>query len=276
MNPIRVPDVSDARIAEYRDVRDGPLLAERGLFVAESRLVVQRLLAEARFVVRSLLVSEAAFEALRGDLHGLPAGTPCYVGTPRLLSKVAGYHVHHGCLALVEAAAPADPRALMQQAARPGGRLLVLEGLSDPDNVGGVFRNALGFGVDAVLLSPTGCDPLYRKAVRVSTGATLRIPFARLVDWPRALSELRELGFLLLAATVSEDARDVRAVSAGLAPERPVALLLGAEFSGLSPAAIAQCDHEVTVPTRRGFDSLNVATASGILLFALGGPGCAH
>jgi tRNA G18 (ribose-2'-O)-methylase SpoU len=272
MNRVDVAAPSDPRIAEFRDVRDGPLLQERGLFVAESRLVVQRLIDEGRFPVRSLLLSDAACDALEPSLRRLPPGTPCYVGPPKLLSAVAGFHIHHGALALAEAGPAWEPVSLIDAAARPGGLLVVLEGLTDPDNVGAVFRNALGFGADGVLLSPGGCDPLYRKAVRVSTGATLRLPFARMQSWPSGLDELRSRGFLLLAATVGETARDVRDVAAERSPEQPLALLLGAEWSGLSEPARRACDLEVTIPTRPGFDSLNVATASGILLFALQAP----
>ncbi len=264
MKPIAIAERDDPRVADYQVVREGDLLAARGLFVAESRLVVERLLGSRRFAVRSLLVNDAALEALRPALAAY-AGTPeIFVASRELISSLAGYRVHQGCLALAERGAELVPDALIAKAR--SGLLVALERLADPDNVGGTFRNARAFGADGVLLAPGGADPLYRKSVRVSTGATLLLPFARCTSWPRELEKLRAAGWTVLAAVAQPDAIDVREFgSARPLPER-VCLAFGSEADGLSEAARAVADACVTVRMRAGFDSLNVATASGILL----------
>jgi tRNA G18 (ribose-2'-O)-methylase SpoU len=152
-----------------------------------------------------------------------------------------------------------------------GGRrlLLGLEAVANPDNVGGVFRNAMAFGADGVVLSPTSADPLYRKAIRVSAGATLAVPFARVPDWPAALNALRAAGFALVALTTRRDALPVQALGTTRAVPEHVALLLGHEGDGLTPATRAAADLEVTIPMAAGVDSLNVATTSGIVLHRL-------
>ena len=259
-----VTERDDPRIADYLAVREADLLAQRGLFVAESRIVVERLLASRRFVVRSLLVSESALAALGPSLaaHGEPP--QIFVAARALISSLAGYRVHQGCLALAERGAEIAAEALV--AGARSGLLVALEQLGDPDNVGGVFRNARAFGADGVLLASGGADPLYRKAIRVSTGATLQLPFARCPSWPRELEKLRAAGWTVLAAVAEADAQDVRELGRERALQGRVCLVLGSEGYGLSAAARAAADARVTIRMRAGFDSLNVATASGILL----------
>jgi tRNA G18 (ribose-2'-O)-methylase SpoU len=253
----------DPRIADYSAVREGELLARRGLFVAESRIVVERLLASGRFAVRSLLLSETALAALRPALEAHPGSPEIFVASRSLISSLAGYRVHQGCLALAERGAELAPDALV--AGARAGLLVALEQLGDPDNVGGVFRNARAFGADGVLLAPGGADPLYRKAIRVSMGATLQLPFARCASWPHELEKLRARGWTVLAAVAEPGARDVREIDGAGLPER-VCLLLGGEGYGLGAAARAAADACVTIRMRPGFDSLNVASASAILL----------
>jgi tRNA G18 (ribose-2'-O)-methylase SpoU len=264
VTPRAIDRLDDPRIAEYRAVREAELLARRGLFVAESRIVVERLLASRRFAVRSLLVSEAALAALAPALAAHPGAPELFVAPRELISSVAGYRVHQGCLALAERGAEISSEALVASAR--AGLLVALEQLGDPDNVGGVFRNARAFGADGVLLAPGGADPLYRKAIRVSTGATLQLPFARCAGWPRELEKLRAAGWTVLAAVTEPGARDVRELGEALARRERVCLVLGCEGDGLSAAARAAADARVTIRMRAGFDSLNVATASGILL----------
>ncbi len=264
MKRIAIALRDDPRIADYQVVHGGDRLAARGLFVAESRIVVERLLASRRFAVRSLLVNEAALAALEPTLAAYPGAPEIFVAPRELISALAGYPVHQGCLALAERGAAIAPDALVESAR--GGLLVALEQLGDPDNVGGVFRNARAFGADGVLLAPGGADPLYRKSVRVSTGATLLLPFARCTSWPRVLEKLRAAGWTVLAAVAQPDAIDVREFGSARAfPER-VCLAFGSEGHGLSEAARAAADACVTVRMRAGFDSLNVATASGIFL----------
>src|SRR5262249_29496186 len=162
----------------YRDIPDPELVRRRGLFVAEGRIVVHRLIGDGRYRVRSLLVSDAALRSLAPAIARLDPATPIYLCAPHEFAGITGYHIHRGCLALAERGKRPRAEALAATAAR----IAVLEDVANPDNVGGVFRNAAAFGFDAVLLSPACCDPLYRKAIRTSMAATLRIPFAILDD----------------------------------------------------------------------------------------------
>jgi tRNA G18 (ribose-2'-O)-methylase SpoU len=262
----RITALADARVAPYRDLREGKLLEEQGLFVAESRHVVRRLLAGRGFPVRSLLLSEPALADLGGALAAL-ADPPVVLLAPHaLLCEIAGYHVHQGCLALAERGAQGSVAELAQRAAAGGGLIVGIERLGDPANVGSVFRNALAFGADAVLLAPGGADPLFRKAVRVSMAATLAVPFARASAWPGDLDKLRAEGFRVLACVAQPDATPLDAFGRSLPLPPRVVLLFGTEGAGLEPATRAASDAALTVPTAAGIDSLNVATASGIVL----------
>jgi tRNA G18 (ribose-2'-O)-methylase SpoU len=251
----RIAEADDPRLADYRDLRDAALRRRAGLFVAESRQIVHRLLGS-RFRVRSLLATEAALADL-ADVVG--DELPVYVVSEATIRSVVGFNFHRGCIALGERGEEPALDALL------GGRLLVvLDRIANPDNVGGIFRNAMAFGVDGVLLSPECGDPLYRKAIRVSMGGTLRVPFARASDWPLALRRLRAAGHTLVALT-PDGPFDLRAVSA---PER-MALLLGAEGDGLGPAARAAAHLEIGIPMAASDLALNVATACGITLHHL-------
>ena len=262
MSEGRVERLDDPRVAPYRDLREGRLLEEEGCFVAESRHVVRRLLASGRFRVRSLFVTPAALADLADALAPLAEPPPILLAEQALLCEVAGYHVHQGCLALAERGPEPGLAELAQAAAAGRGLLVGLERLTDPANVGSVFRNALAFGADGIVLAPGGAHPLFRKSVRVSMAATLAVPFARAEPWPEALAKLRAEGFRVLACVAQQGAHDVRDV----APAERVLLLFGSEGSGLTPPARAAADLEITVRTAPGLDSLNVATASGIVL----------
>lgn len=262
----RIAALEDPRVAPYRDLREGRLLEEQGLFVAESRHVVRRVLAGGRFPVRSLLLSEPALEELRGALAGLPETPPVWLAPHALLCEIAGYHVHQGCLALVERGAPLAVEELARRAAAAGGLVVGIERLGDPANVGSVFRNALAFGAGGVVLAQGGADPLFRKAVRVSMAATLAVPFARASSWPDALDELRAEGFAVLACVAQQDALPLEAFGRSLPLPPRVVLLFGTEGAGLAPETRRAADAALTVPTAAGIDSLNVATASGIVL----------
>ena len=273
---LTVVSLEDPRVAPYRDLREGRLLEEQGVFVAESRHVVRRLLVGGRFRVRSLLVSEAALAELGPDLARPPEPPALLVAAHALLCEIAGYHVHQGCLALVERGVLPTPEEIARRAAAGAGLIVALEQLGDPANVGGVFRNALAFGADAVLLGPGGADPLFRKAVRVSMAATLAVPFARAERWPDELGKLRAEGFRVLACVAQQDAIDVSEFGR-LRPRPPrVVLLFGGEGTGLGAAARAAADAAITVRTSPRIDSLNVATASGIVLhhFSRALPSC--
>jgi tRNA G18 (ribose-2'-O)-methylase SpoU len=266
---VPVHHFDDPRIADYRSVPDPELLRRRGVFVAEGRLVVRTLLTSSRFQALSVLVTETARRSLESALTPRMETLPVYVAGRLLLAEIVGFNVHRGCLAM--GARPAESPVADVLASLPdGARVVVLEGVGNADNVGGVFRNALAFGAGAVLLGPGCCDPLYRKAIRVSIGGTLRMRFATVPGWPDGLMEVRGAGFTLAALTPDADGEDIAAFSSRFDRRGRLAILLGAEGAGLSPEAKAAADARVRIPMAPGVDSLNVATASGIALHRLG------
>ena len=222
-------------------------------------MVVRRLI-ESRFWTKSLLVTPAALAEL-ADLV-LPESVPIFVADQQALNEVAGINFHRGCLAIGirEPALPWYDTAAKARAA------VVLERIANPDNMGGIFRNAAAFAIDAVLMDSTCVDPLYRKAIRTSMGAALYVPFAHTRRWPDDLARLRELDFTVIALTPAESAppiSDVRVASGR------VALLLGHEGFGLSKQALRAADIHARIPMSGEIDSLNVATAAGIALYEL-------
>src|SRR2546426_2707921 len=258
----------DPRIAAYRDVPDAELVRSRGLFVAEGRLVVRRVIEAGRYRVQSLLVSESACRSLAPVLTTVPSHVPIYVCDPGDFLGITGHDIHRGCLALVD-----RPPALSIDALLAGAQtIVVLEAVTNADNVGGVFRNAAAFGAAGVLLSPTCCDPLYRKAIRTSMGAALQLPFARTrdEDWPNVLVLVRAQGFTLVALTPREPSETLDECAARPRPPR-IALVLGTEGAGLTPAVEAAADARVRIPISERVDSLNVAVAAGIALYRLRG-----
>jgi tRNA G18 (ribose-2'-O)-methylase SpoU len=266
---VPVPDIrlerpGDPRVAEYRDVPEPELIRARGLFVAEGRLVVRRLIDERRYGVRSLLLSHAARSDLEPWLARLDPDVPVYICAADQFLGLTGLDIHRGCLALVQRP-PASP---LDDVLRDARLVVALEDVANADNVGGVFRNAAAFGAGAVLLSPSCCDPFYRKAIRTSMAATLRVPFARIDAWLEGLSDLRARGFTLVALTPREPSQPLDAFARGTRPDRLV-LLVGAEGAGLSPAAERAADVRVRIPVRPAVDSLNLAVATGIALSRL-------
>jgi tRNA G18 (ribose-2'-O)-methylase SpoU len=261
-----IVDPADPRIAAFRGVGDPALVREQGCFVAEGRLIVRRAIGDGRLRVRSLLVAARVLDTMSAVLQALPADAAVYVAGADVVRGVTGFNIHRGCLALVERPAPLDWRALVGDASAPA-TLVVLEAVANPDNIGGVFRNAAAFGATAVLLDPACSDPLYRKAIRTSMGAALAVPFATVAPWPGALAELRSLGWTVAALTGRGDQAlaEFAARQDGLAK---TALLLGHEGEGLSHAALAAADVTVRIPMAPGIDSLNVATAAAVALFA--------
>ena len=249
-----VDDAADARLADYRDLKHGARAA--GTFVAEGRLIVRRLLGGSRFRVRSVLASERAVTEL-ADV--LPDDLAVYVARADVIRTVVGYPFHRGCLAVGERGE--DLHFDVFGAAR---RLVVLDRLANPDNVGGVFRSAMALGVDGVLLTPGCADPLYRRAIRVSMGGTLSVPFAPLPAWPA----LRESGFTVITLT-PDGGTDVAEFGVTRTVPARLALVLGAEGEGVGAEARAASDLTVEIRMAPGDHSLNVATAAGIALHRL-------
>lgn len=266
MRVVRIDRFDDPRIEEYRNVSDAELLRRRKLFVAEGRLVVGRLL-EAKHEVRSLLLNESSLEALAASLRALPGETPIYLCQTDEFTGITGFNLHRGCLAL----APRPAERAAADVADASNLMLVLEGVADPDNVGSAFRNAAAFGADGVLLSPTCCDPLYRKAIRTSMGSVLRVPYARLNNWPGDLGMLTAKRFTLVALTPKASSVDLN-TCAGRQPRERMALLVGTEGSGVSEAAASMTDVSVRIRMSPGVDSLNLATATGIALYHFTSP----
>jgi tRNA G18 (ribose-2'-O)-methylase SpoU len=259
-----IDDPADPRVADYCDIQDAELRLRQGLFVAESRAVVRRLLTSARFRTRSVLLTAPALESLRGVLEAADVDAPVYLASHEVARAVLGFDFHRGCIALGERGVEPSLDPLVSPS---GPRLVVaLEDVSNPDNVGGVFRNARAFGADAILLSKGCADPLYRKAIRVSMGAALVTPFAHLPDWADGLARLHEAGYILVALTPDPSALDISLL--GASPPLPprVVLLLGAEGHGLSAETRAAADLPMRIVMAPGADSLNVATASAIAL----------
>ena len=237
----RLEDPGDDRLADYVNLR-GPAWRRvwerrRGIFVAEGEKVVARLLATPGWRVRSVLVADDRWDRYRA----------------------------------LAAAAPDRPAPVpWRQRLPPTGRLLVVEDVNDQENLGSLFRSAAALGVDALLTSPGTCDPLYRRTVRVSMGATFRLPFAELAPWPSGLTELVALGWSVAALTPGTAAEPLEgAVAEGLRRRERVAVLVGAEGPGLSEGALGAATERVRVPMAAGVDSLNVAVAAAIALHAI-------
>jgi tRNA G18 (ribose-2'-O)-methylase SpoU len=262
----RIDSAHDPRVASYRGVRDGELLRAHGLFVAEGRYVVRRVVEDGRYRVQSMLVNDAAWRELHATIASLGEAVPIFVGDANVLAEIAGYDVHRGCLALVERRSAATAVELIAASRL----LLILEAVSNADNVGGVFRNAAALGADGVLLSPTCCDPFYRKAIRTSMGAALRVPFARAGadDWPAVLTRVRAAGFTIVALTPRQPSETLEAFAARPRAAR-LALIVGTEGAGLTPAVEAAADVRVRIPISGDVDSLNLAVATGIVLYEL-------
>lgn len=262
MTPIRIHDPADPRVAAYGEIRERDLAGRDGLFVAEGRVVIANLVSQAsRYVMASAFVAEARLEGMRDLLAQAPQGTPIYVADQAVLNAVAGFDIHRGILAVGVRTPPPEPSTLMETAGADA-VVVVACGIGNHDNLGGLFRNAAAFGAHAVLLDDTCCDPLYRKAIRVSVGASLRMPWA--MGSGAALADaLAAAGFDLLALSPAA----TRPLST-LRPGGRQALWLGSEGPGLPPAILARC-RTVGVAMSGGFDSLNVAATSAIALHQL-------
>ena len=279
-------DLDDDRLADYRDLNDPAyrrrLEAELGIVVVEGRVAVRRLL-DSDLEVRSLVVDDHQV-ALADDLVSAVRGRGATVFVvPRArMAALVGVRRHRGVVAVAARPPEADTGTVLARAARTPSvdagppLVVVLEGLNDPENIGAVFRNAAAFGAAAVLVDPTCGDPLYRRAIRVSAGHALHLPFAGLDPWPDGLGIVREAGFAVCALVPHPTAGDggpERLTLRRLAGRRrPTAVLLGAEGPGLSAAALDAVDTVVTIPMAEGIDSLNVATAAAVVLERLSGP----
>lgn len=259
---LRIDDPADPRLAPYRDIRERDLTGREDGFIAEGEVVLNRLVLASSHRPVSLLIAGKRIDRLAPLLERLAPGTPVYAAGQAVMDTVVGFHIHRGVLAFGRRA-PARGPAEVLNGLVDHAPVVVLCGISNHDNMGGVFRNAAAFGVGAVLLDAQCCDPLYRKAIRVSVGAVLTVPFARLAEGADLPAVLAAAGYEVLALSPRghEALTDIGALAR-------TAVVFGAEGPGL-PQELLSRVRTVAIPMASGFDSLNVATASGIVLHRL-------
>jgi tRNA G18 (ribose-2'-O)-methylase SpoU len=265
LTPVTSPE--DPRIEPYRAVRERDLVGRHGRFVAEGEVVLRLLARRGRFALESVLISDKRIASLADLVEQLPSDCPVFVASQAVMDAIVGFPIHRGVLAIGLRGEEPDAEALL--AAAPAHALVVAcIGIANHDNIGGIFRNAAAFGASAVLLDGESCDPLYRKAIRVSVGAALTVPFARIHEPASLIETLQRQGFTTIALspgateTLDEIAGEISATGGR------VALLLGAEGPGL-PADVLARVRGARIPMAGDFDSLNVATTSGVALYAL-------
>lgn len=262
MTTVAIDDPADPRLDDYRGLTDTALrrVSEPagGLYMAESAKVIARAVA-AGHRPRSVLVQEKWLDETRG----LAGDAPVYVVSDAVAEKLTGYAVHRGALAAMHRPELPRPEDIVAGART----VVILEDISDHTNIGAAFRAAAGLGADAVLVTPRCADPLYRRSVRVSMGTVFQVPWTRLPEWSVAKPMLADAGIHLAALALAEGAVPLDVFAA----ERPdrVGIVLGAEGDGLSRHALAAADTVVTIPMTGGVDSLNVAAAASVALWAL-------
>ncbi len=256
MSIIEIDSLDDPRLADFSHQTDVALKKTgEGIYIAESALVLERALRAGHRPRAVLALGGTADEALA--LVG--SDVPIFSGAGELLASLTGYLLHRGLIASMNRPPLPDPVALIAAARR----VVVLENVVDPTNVGAIFRSVAGIGADVVLVTPRCSDPFYRRAIRVSMGTVLQVPWTRVGDWP----SIRELlaGFHIAALALTDDAVSLR----DFVPPERLAIVLGTEGEGLTPEALAAADTVVQIPMAHGIDSLNVAAASAVAMWAL-------
>ncbi|MBO1754608.1 RNA methyltransferase [Allobranchiibius sp. CTAmp26] len=266
MSVVRIENPADERVRDYFSLTDVALRrlleTEQGLYLAESEKVIRRALA-AGHRPRSFLMGERWLTDLADLVE--QAGrddVPVYTADAGVIEAMTGFHLHRGALAAMHRPEPA-PYAEVLAGAR---RALVIEDVVDHTNVGAIFRSAAGLGVDAVLVTPRCADPLYRRSVRVSMGTVFQVPWTRIEPWPTALGTLRDDGWYVASLALGDGSIDLDELAADL-PEK-LLLVLGTEGDGLSARTLAHSDAVVRIPMAGGVDSLNVAAASAVAMWA--------
>lgn len=284
---LRIDSLDDPRLYAYTRLTERELRCvlepERGIFIAESAKVIERAV-RAGLVPESFLLGERWLDLLLPLLREVSAANPgldipVFVAPMDLMETLCGFKVTRGALAAFHRPPMPDPAAFLDAfiergAGRPV-RVCVLEGIVDHTNVGAIFRSAAALNVDGILVSPTCCDPLYRRSVRVSMGTVFQVPWCRIgrdaASWPHdGLAVLHGAGFTCAAMALADDSVSLDEPS--LKAIDRLALFMGTEGSGLSPATIAGCDRTVRIPMAHGVDSLNVAAASAVAFWQL----CPH
>lgn len=261
---VTIEDPTDERVRDYFSLTDVALRRTlepaSGLFIAESEKVIRRALA-AGYAPRSYLMAERWLDDLADIVAS--ADVPVYVASADVIRTMTGFHLHRGALASMHRV-PLPPVTQVVQQAR---RVLICEDIVEHTNVGAIFRSAAALGMDAVLVTPRCADPLYRRAIRVSMGTVFQVPWTRIDPWPGAAGQLRAAGWTVASFALSADAVALDDLAAD-PPER-LALVVGTEGDGLSPATLQASDLVVTIPMAGGVDSLNVAAATAVAAWAL-------
>ena len=255
---VSVSSPDDPRLAPYVSIRERDLTGRGdGRFIVEGKVTLGILAERSRFEIESVFLGESRVEPLQPVLDRLPAEIPIYVAPQHVMDTVAGFPIHRGILACARKGELLE----LEQLVSRGESLLVLNAISNHDNVGAAFRNAAAFGAGGVILDEMSCDPLYRKSIRVSAGSALWLPFHHGGTGARHVAALKQAGYAVWAMTPRPDATPL--------PEMPVpdkvAVLLGAEGPGL-PEALIDAAQSARIPMTAGFDSINVATAGAIAL----------
>lgn len=266
---VEITDFSAPELDVYARLTGAQLRAcpQGGLFIAEGVTVIGHAL-DAGYRIASLLMERRHIAGKAAGLIARCGDVPVYTADSRTLEQLTGFALTRGVLAAFYR--PELPT--LAQVCAGARRVAVLEGLNDPTNVGAVMRSAAALGMDAVLLTPSCCDPLHRRAVRVSMGTVFQVPWTRIgqqaQDWPEAgMTLLREMGFATVAMALSEDSVEID--DPCLAREERLAVILGAEGDGLAKTTIARCDYTARIPMLHGVDSLNVAAASAVAFWQL-------
>lgn len=257
MTFVPVTDADDPRLAPYTSIRERDLTGRaEGRFIVEGKVTLDILVSRSRFAIESVFIGESRVQPLAEILGRIPEGVAVYVAPQHVMDEVAGFPIHRGVLACAHKGDPVCTEELLKAET-----LLVLNGISNHDNVGAAFRNAAAFGAGGVLLDERSCDPLYRKSIRVSAGAALWLPFVHDGLGEDHVSMLSEAGFDVWAMTPRDDAELLHT----LVPGRKTAILLGPEGPGLASGLIDSA-RPVRIAMAGGFDSINVATAGALAL----------
>ncbi len=259
---IFINDLADKRLGAYLNIKERDLTGRQSRFIAEGKVVLRVLLQSAQFEAESLLITENKLAGMQDILSLCSSDVPVYMVSSAHMDQIAGFNVHRGILAVGKRKTPSDINRLIETLPE-NGLMLILCGISNHDNIGSIFRNAAAFEASCILLDETCCDPLYRKAIRVSVGATLQVPYAHNGQIDDIIKAVAEAGINLIALSPQSTQSLYELPAHGR-----TALLLGTEGDGLPPYLLNSLQ-TARIPMSRRFDSLNVATASGIALSCL-------
>lgn len=263
---IKVTNINDGELDAYVRLTGAQLKnrlhPDKGIFIAESPKVIETALSEGYEPI-SLLTEERLINgAVRGIIDMLPEDTPVYSAERDLLARITGYELTRGALCAMRR----KPLPSLQDVCDGAERIAIFEEIADSTNIGALFRSAAALGIDAIIVTPTCCDPLCRRSVRVSMGTVFQVPWTRIgessEDWPDAMTALKNLGFKTCAMALRNNTVNID--DEALRTEKKLAVILGTEGTGLNPKTIDMCDFTVKIPMWHGVDSLNVGAAGAI------------